>query len=362
MSTEEKEKEELLQQLYYDPKKGLTHAEKLYQNVKDQGIKLQEVKDFVSKQELGQRYRQPTMKDLYPITAPPHSYQADLIFYPKTKQINNGFDTALTLIEVNSRMGYVYPMKGKQTSEVLRVFKQFLDEDKIKMVNLVTDSGSEFISRSFKALMKKHNISHVTADEGDHSKMGMIERFNRTIKALISKYQTSYKTKKWIDAIDDLVDNYNHTVQSGTGYAPSDVGMKEIALIRMLAIRKTRKLGEKKNLNVGDRVRVLERKSLFGKEGPKWSEKVHTIEEDNVKTFTVDGIRRKLKHYELLKVYDPAEVNPFQREAQTFDVEQHLETVRAGRGTVGEERPVTRERTGRSRRKGLIQGDTIYYG
>ena len=63
MSTEQKEKEELLQQLYYDPKKGLTHAEKLYQKVRDKGIKLKEVKDFVSKEQLGQRYCQPTMKD-----------------------------------------------------------------------------------------------------------------------------------------------------------------------------------------------------------------------------------------------------------------------------------------------------------
>ena len=93
------------------------------------------------------------------------------------------------------------------------------------------------------------------------------------------------------------------------------------------------------------------------------SEKVHTIEEDNVKTFKVDVIRQELKHYELLTVYDPAEENPCQREAQTL-MEQHLERVRAGRGTVGTrgERPVTKERTGRSRRKGLIQGDTINYG
>ena len=175
--------------------------------------------------------------------------------------------------------------------------------------------------------------------------------------------ETSYKTKKWIDAVGDLAKNYNNTVHGGTGYAPVKVGMKEMAIIRMLAIRKTRSLDKKKDLNVGDRVRVLEKKSLFGKEGPKWSEQVHTIEEDNVKTFKVDGIRRKLKHYELLKVQDPAEKNPYDREERTFDVERHLERVRAGRGVTGrrEERPVTRERTGRSRRKGLIEGELMYY-
>ncbi len=87
-----------------------------------------EIDASIKKQELGQRYALPPKKEFYPITAPAWSYQADLIFYPKTKVINNGYDTALTVIEITSRRGYCYPMKGKTTNEVLTVTKKFLKE------------------------------------------------------------------------------------------------------------------------------------------------------------------------------------------------------------------------------------------
>ena len=76
---------------------------------------------------------------------------------------------------------------------------------------------------------------------------------------------------------------FNSTVQAGTGYAPSKVGMKETALIRMFAIRRTRRLDEKKDLNIGDKVALLEKKSLSGKaQGSKWLENAYTVEEDSV--------------------------------------------------------------------------------
>lgn len=80
---------EQLRQLYYDPRRGLTHAVKLHK--KTQGISLNAIKQFVKQQELGQLYKNPHKKKFYPITAPPDSYQADLIFMPN-KVINNGYD------------------------------------------------------------------------------------------------------------------------------------------------------------------------------------------------------------------------------------------------------------------------------
>jgi hypothetical protein len=319
MSTlDDKQKQHVLEQMYYDPAKGLYNASKLYPKLKHLGLKLQEIKDYIAKQKTGQIHRRPTAKNYYPITAPNFSYQADLIFYPKTKTINNGCDTALTLIEITSRRGYCIPMKGKKTESVLRAMETFLGIDGVEIKNLTTDKGSEFISKSWKELMKKHDISHWTADEGDHRKMGMIERFNRTIKALISKYQTAYKTKKWIDVLDDLLDNYNRTVHSSTGYAPADVGPRERALIRLEAVTKTHMLDQRKDLNVGDKVRLLLRKkNVFGKEGPVWSETVHEIVDDKVKSFKVDGVDRRYKYYELLKVGIPAEENPFSRKIKS---------------------------------------------
>lgn len=310
MSTKDQDTTNLLRELYYDPKRGLFNAVKLYQKVKELGIKLGQVRDFITKQKTGQLYKGPTEKSYYPITAPSGSFQADLIFYPKTKVVNRGYDTALTLIEITSRMGYCIPMKGKKTTQVIEAMKRFLDIPKVEIHNITTDKGSEFISASWKKLMEHHNINHILADEGDHHKMGMIERFNRTIKSLISKYQTTYKTTKWIDALDDLVENYNTTVHSATSLAPAQVTPKDRVLIRFHAAQTTAKLDQKKNLNVGDKVRILQQKAVFGKEGPKWSDEVYTIVEDNTKSFKLDGLHKRYKHYQLQRVDFPAEENP----------------------------------------------------
>ncbi len=361
-SLDQNGKQKLLQKLYYNPKQGLFNATKLYQKVRELGIKLQEVRDFIKRQKTGQLYKGPTKTLYYPITAPPGSFQADLIFYPKTKKINNGYDTALTLIEITSRMGYLIPMKGKKTAQVIEAMESFLKLPGIEIKNLTTDKGSEFISGTWKRLMQDHNIQHILADEGDHRKMGLVERFNKTAKSLISKYQTMYQTKKWIDAIPDLIENYNNTVHSTIGYAPTKVGIREMALIRFDAAQKTARLDRMKNLNVGDKVRILQRKPQFGKEGAKWSDEVFTITEDNTKSFKLEGQHRKYKHYELQKVEYPPEENPFPREPKTFDVEEHLKKARSVPRAPREERkerPITRAATGRSKPKKLGDEWTI---
>lgn len=155
--------------------------------------------------------------------------------------------------------------------------------------------------------MDDNKINHVLADEGDNNKMGMVERFNCTIKLLISKYQTTYKTKKWVDALPKLIENYNNTIHSSTSYAPSKVGDKEMAIIRLNAHQKTVRSDKKKNINVGNKVRIAEPKTLFGKEGPRWSDELFSVVQDNTKSFKLDGHN---KSYELLKVPTPAEENP----------------------------------------------------
>ena len=65
----------------------------------------------------------------------------------------------------------------------------------MKIRVLTTDMGSEWISDAFDEVLVEQEIPHFLAQEGDHHKMGMIERFNRTIKALLGKYFTAYDTK-----------------------------------------------------------------------------------------------------------------------------------------------------------------------
>ena len=51
----------------------------------------------------------------------------------------------------------------------------------------------------------------------------MIERFNRTIKEKMFKYFSANNTRKYIDVLELLVDQYNNTIHSSIKMTPIEV-------------------------------------------------------------------------------------------------------------------------------------------
>ena len=87
----------------------------------------------------------------------------------------------LTVINVNTRFGFAKLLKDKKAETVLNEIK------KIKMNNLTTDNGREFLNDKFQKYTEENNIQHFINEPGDHNKLGLIERFNRTIKSRLMK-------------------------------------------------------------------------------------------------------------------------------------------------------------------------------
>ena len=50
-----------------------------------------------------------------------------------------------------------------------------------------------------------------------------MERFNRTLKALMWKYFYSASTYEWLDVLQDLTDNYNSSVNRSIKTTPDSV-------------------------------------------------------------------------------------------------------------------------------------------
>ncbi len=301
--------------VFYNPATGLVGGDKLYHKMRARGnITRRKIAEFLSRQEVAQRFKH-VRPNYFPITGPPNSYQADLVFYPKQRGHNKGWNTAMTCIEITTRKGYVVPMNGKDVYEVIRAFK-ILHKRVGKMDNLTTDKGSEWISANFKKLVKQLGITHYTAEVADHHVMGMIERFNRTIKAIVAKYQAAYHTKTWANVIDDVVTNYNSNVHSTTGYPPNKVGVREAAEIRQKAAQRAYHVNKLRKIVVGDRVRTATSKQLFQKEGARWSKEVYDVSKDHGKSYSLTNpfngkpLRRRYKHYELLRVLSDVETNP----------------------------------------------------
>ena len=74
--------------------------------------------------------------------------------------------------------------------------------------------------KNLKKLMSNNNINIKYVQVSDH-KLGIIDRFIRTLIGMINKYQSAYKTTRYINILDELVENYNNSYHSGIQGIPN---------------------------------------------------------------------------------------------------------------------------------------------
>ena len=54
--------------------------------------------------------------------------------------------------------------------------------------------------------------------KNDGHKLGIINRFHRTLKEKWITYFINIDTVKWVNEIDDIIYNYDHSVNCNTGF------------------------------------------------------------------------------------------------------------------------------------------------
>lgn len=202
-------------------------------------------------------------------------YQADLVeMIPYTK-INKGYKYILTMINCFSKYAFAVPMKTKSSSEVVKVLKPILQNN--KMNHLQTDRGKEWYNVSVQNLLKQYNINHYSTYSD--KKASIIERFNRTLKNKMWKWFTANGKYSWVKILPDLLEKYNHTIHRTINMKPVDVNAyneKEI----LSRINKKRIITKTKALKfkIGDRVRISKYKKIFTKGYlPNWTNELFTI-------------------------------------------------------------------------------------
>lgn len=114
-------------------------------------------------------------------------------------------------------------------------------------------------------------------------KSAIIERFNRTLKEMMWKYFTANSTHRWIDVIQDLVDQYNNRKHRTIGMSPNEALEHEEELLeaqhkRVQKIYNTKT--SKPKFKVGDYVRISRIKGPFEKGYHiNWSREVYRVYE-----------------------------------------------------------------------------------
>ena len=82
------------------------------------------------------------------------------------------------------------------------------------------DKGREFYNKDVQKLFELFSTEN-------EEKSCVIERFYRTIKKKIFKYLSANNTRKFIDVLDLLVDQYNNTIYLSIKMTPKEASRKE---------------------------------------------------------------------------------------------------------------------------------------
>ena len=298
------QKRDLLLNVFYgDP--PITSIKRIYDKVKQYGIPLKEIKEFTEKQEVNQLYRKiPRIKKYFPITAKHINqiWQIDLLDLSDISTVNNNIKYHFVAVDVFSRFASVVPMKNKFSKTIIDAMKESFNamDGKPQIINC--DNGSEFINKDFKKFINDNNIEIRYVQVGDHHKLGIVDRFNRTLRDNINKFLTIKHTTRYIDNFVSIVNNYNDTYHSSIKKAPREVKDNDHSIILLNNEKYIEALKEETKFNVGDKVRFLKNKIMFEKGSlPKWSKEIHKVVSNTKHTYTLDN-NKTYKYYELMKI------------------------------------------------------------
>lgn len=270
--------DELLNHLFY--KKNIFSFKELYKKAKESHPKITEkiVKEFHSKQQNIEMTTKTlsNKNEFLPIYSDvPYAFQIDLTFFPRYKKQNYNHEVLFTAININTRFAYAYPCKSKEMIFVLEALKKM--EEKTIINSITCDKGSEFTNYEFKNFCKENEITLYFVS--DSHKLGIINRFHRTLKEKLTQYFIAQNTVNWYDIIDEIIYNYNHSYNRGIGTEPYKVtSFLEQRIIEKKKTRTEEILKDEVKINVGDFCRILTKKELFGdKLIPKYTDKIFEI-------------------------------------------------------------------------------------
>ena len=183
---------------------------------------------------------------------------------------NNGIKFLLTVIDVFSKYGWMIPLKNKTGNAVSIALKHIFKERLPK--KLWVDKGKEFYNKDVKSLVELYSTEN-------EEKSSVVERWNRTMKEKMFKYFTANSTRKYIDILDKLVEQYNNTRHSSIKMTPVEASKKtneNIVWRNLYPDVEWQPIIPK--FYIGDKVRITKKKKTFEKGyTPRWTEEVFTV-------------------------------------------------------------------------------------
>ena len=271
--------------------------DKLYHHLKENhptaGISIREVMAFLRAQTNYQRNLPPVQtKHFRPIISqrPLESLQIDLQDF--TNKPSYGYRYVLIVIDVFSRFVWARPIKEKTAKAVkvafAAIFNSITDKDTIRLI--MSDDGGEF-KGELKTFIKGQGIKYI--QRAIPQANGIVERSNKTTKGILYKIVQSLSPNQpqgWNLYLQEAISKYNNSLHREIGMTPEqainldDDEIEELFISSSdRRIEKAEKRKKESNvmtdvLNVGDMVRLQEKKGPLGKTFiNNYSKEIYTI-------------------------------------------------------------------------------------
>ena len=202
-------------------------------------------------------------------------WAVDLVDMQSFSKFNNGIKYLLMVIDVFSKYRWIVPLKSKTGVDVANALSKIFGER--RPMKMWVDKGKEFYNKHVKALGVQ---LYSTENE---EKSSVVERWNRTMKEKMFKYFSANSTRKYINILDEMVNNYNNTKHSSIKMTPLEASDKKNKNKVWLNLNGSNLNGKATNpvkpkFSVGDKVRITKKKTVFEKGyTPRWTEEVFTV-------------------------------------------------------------------------------------
>ena len=207
-----------------------------------------------------------------------------------------------------------YELNDKTADSIFNNLNKFVNEYHPR--KLTSDEEGGLIAKKNLDYLKNNNCGVFIVQEQNHSTLGIIDRFIRTLRdmntaQMKNNEQNTDKQFSFIspDKMKKLLKSYNNTVHSSTKLTPVEMMNNpelEDKYIKQCLERQNQQYGIKDfRLKVGDYVRFITDRDKFGKRRFNVSREAYKIDDVLGNIYTLigtDGTTRNLPRWRLIKV------------------------------------------------------------
>ena len=192
-------------------------------------------------------------------------------------KVNDNVSHLLVVIDVLSRFAWVRQCKDKSSPSIIRAFSSILNLGR-KPEKLQTDQGREFKNNRFKDFCSSNGIHYFTTTDAT-IKCALAERLIRTLRSRIYRYIYWKNTHRYIDNLQDIVDNYNNSYHRTIKTSPISVTQEnQDSIVTTIQRSIKTKENRKQKFSEYDYVKIPLNTTNFDKDATqKWTDEIFKV-------------------------------------------------------------------------------------